>query len=190
MRLFVAIDPGPAVVERVVSTIAEVRALSPNSKWIRPEGAHITLAFLGEVDEARLPELAEAIESAAKSYPPIDLRISGCGSFGKGRRPRVLWAGVAGEEAALRALAAAQKELERALEPIGYRPEERAFSPHLTLARARDPKGDEGLFECAEAIRTVDFGAARIEALTLYRSETAKEGAIYTKLAEGRLGGG
>ena len=83
---------------------------------------------------------------------------------------------------------AAQGDLAQALRPLGFEPEARAFRPHLTLARARDPRGDPALAPCAEELANVDCGEARIDALVLYRSDLSRSGARYTALARPALG--
>ncbi len=184
-RLFVAVDPAPAVVERVGAAIAAARGLAPSAKWAAPGSFHVTLAFLGDTPVERVPDLTAAIAAAALRHPPVDLCVAGAGTFG-GRRPRVLWAGVTGDVAALAALAG---DVEAALAPFGYTPEHRPFTAHLTLARARDPRGDPAFVQCAAALAGEDFGATRVEQVILYRSDLSPKGAAYTPLAALPLGG-
>jgi len=98
----------------------------------------------------------------------------------------VLWAGVQG---GVDALAALQRDVAAALAPLGYPPDARPFAAHLTLARAREQRGEPGLAGCAEALASDDFGATRVEGLVLYRSDPGSGGAIYTPLATLALGG-
>ncbi len=184
-RLFVAVDPAPAVAERVAAAVSAVRSLAPSAKWAGPESFHLTLAFLGDMSVAQVPDLAAAVGAAALRHSPIDVRFAGAGTFG-GRRPRVLWAGVTGDAAALAALAG---DVEQALAPFGYVPEHRPFTAHLTLARARDPRGEPGLVDCAAKLAGEDFGPTRVEQVILYRSELSPKGAAYTPLAALPLGG-
>lgn len=179
IRLFVAVDPAEVVRDRVRAAMERVRPLSPRARWVDPAGLHVTLAFLGDTEEARVPEIVRALSEAASGHGPIDLAFAGAGTFG-GRRPRVLWAGVGG---AVPALAAVNASVARALAPFGYAPDHDSFTPHLTLARAGDRGGDPGLGACAAAMEGEVFGEARIEGLVLYQSDRGPRGARYTALS-------
>lgn len=185
LRLFVAVDPAAEVRERIARELPRLRALAPRARWVDAAGLHVTLAFLGDVDEGAVPALADAIAAVAKRHAPMDLRFVGGGIFGSARRGRVLWAGVDG---ALDALGAMHGDLGAALETLGFPREERALSVHLTLARARDPRGDPALAGCAEALAGVELGATRVEGVVLYRSELGGGGSRYTALATASLG--
>jgi RNA 2',3'-cyclic 3'-phosphodiesterase len=188
MRLFVAVDPGPSVAAELDRASTDLRAHSPNSKWVAAENCHITLVFLGQIDDEKLPDVARAVEEATRGHAPLTLRFKGGGGFGGSRKPRVLWVGVEGD---VDALAAIQKDVEAALvlAPLGVKPEDRAFKPHITLARARNQGGDAGLLASAEAIRERDFGEARIQEIIVYKSDLSPKGPRYTAMARAPLGG-
>jgi 2'-5' RNA ligase len=179
VRLFAAIDPAPAVRDRLRAALAPVRRLAPSAKWVDVASLHLTLAFLGDTEASRVPEIATAIGAVAVAHAAFELGCAGGGAFG-GKRPRVLWAGVTG---ALDALHAVQADLAAALAPLGFAPEERPFAAHLTLARAREARGDPSLAACAAALAGRAFGVTRVEALVLYRSDLSPKGAVYTPLA-------
>lgn len=185
-RLFVAVSLGHQVQRALEKAQEELRPKAPKARWVDPEKAHLTLAFLGSTEEALVPKLSESLAAVAAGAAPFELQISGGGAFGAQKHPRVLWTGVEGDTAALAAL---HQAVEAALLPFGYQPEQRAFRPHLTLARARDPKGDRGLARCAELLAGRSFGEARIDRLILFRSELKPGGSRYTPLAEPALGG-
>ncbi|PJE97621.1 RNA 2',3'-cyclic phosphodiesterase [Streptomyces carminius] len=131
MRLFTAVLPPPAALAELGAEVDRLTALpgAGRLRWTRPEGRHLTLAFLGEVDEDLLPELTERLGRAARRHPAHGLRLSGGGRFGD----RVLWTGVEGDRTALTRLAASVAAgARRAGVPV----EERPYKPHLTLARA------------------------------------------------------
>ena len=157
MRLFIAIDLGKQVRERVIEELTALMRLAPNAKWVRPESMHVTLA------------------------QPLSLRTPATGSK---RRPRVLWVGLEGD---VELLGRAKQRLEGELVPLGYEPEQRAFSPHLTLARSRDPSGDSNLVRCQEHGQDLDLGSAQVDRLILYRSDLSPKGARYTPLFESRF---
>jgi 2'-5' RNA ligase len=185
VRLFVAVDPDEDTLAAASRAIERQRARAPSQKWAHAGGLHVTLAFLGQVDEARVPAIEAALAEVSGHHAPMRLRFAGAGTFGSPRRPRVLWIGVEGE---LDRLAALHVEVERALADLGFEPEERAWSAHLTLARAREPRGDAVLGECAAALRNEVFGEAICDAVVLYRSDLAPTGARYTPLLRAKLG--
>jgi 2'-5' RNA ligase len=137
MRLFFAIEIPAEVRAGLAAVVERLRPRAPEVRWVRPEGIHLTLRFLGEVGEARLGEIVAAARRVG-SGGPLRLRTGGLGSFPDRGRPRVVWVGVEERGAALRRL---REDLEAALGRIGFPPEERGWSPHLTLGRVR-PGGD------------------------------------------------
>jgi 2'-5' RNA ligase len=131
VRLFVAVTPSPEAVEELRAAAAPVRSAHPDLRWTRPEQWHLTLAFLGEVDDRARADLTARLERAAGRHPPLQLALQGAGRFGD----RVLWTRITGEVAGLKRLAASvQAAARRARLPV----EERPYRPHLTLARGRE----------------------------------------------------
>jgi 2'-5' RNA ligase len=192
LRLFVALDPPDAVRRRLAAIQGELRGAAGRSadevRWVRVEDVHLTLQFLGAVPEERLPAVTAAVAAVAAASPQqLHLEVRGAGAFPSARRARVLWAGVTGEVAPLASVAT---ELGRQLAPLGFPPEERAFSPHLTLGRSRDQRGLPGL--AAALARCGEGVSARwaVTELVLYRSHLSPQGARYEALSRARLGGG
>ncbi|MHA6627553.1 RNA 2',3'-cyclic phosphodiesterase [Pseudonocardia sichuanensis] len=131
MRLFVAVTPPPEAVEELRAAAAAVRSAHPDLRWTRPEQWHLTLAFLGEVDDRARADLTVRLARAAGRHPPLPLALQGAGRFGD----RVLWTRVTGEVAGLKRLAASvQAAARRARLAV----EDRPYRPHLTLARGRE----------------------------------------------------
>src|SRR4029077_2995908 len=178
MRLFVALDIPDDVRCAIGALAAKLRLTCRHARWVRIEGLHVTLKFIGESSA----EKAEAIKTALASIPPrasISMNFRGLGFFPNGRRPRVLWAGIeAGTE-----LAALAAEVETSLDPLGIARAERAFSPHLTLARFDTPRGLDDLHAAIEQARTLVFGGATAKEFHLYQSVLKPGGAEYTRLA-------
>ena len=175
MRLFVAVNPSPAVGLRLMETINRLRPCAPSARWVDPEALHVTLAFLGEAEVARVSQLEfarvsrirAALENVAAAQTPFEIRTVGLGTFGPPRRPRVLWAGIAHREGdALSLLHAATAA---ALEPLGFAPEARPFTPHITLAFAGSAGGDPALAVCA-AGPPEDYGTTSSTSLLVYSS--------------------
>ena len=187
MRLFVAISPGTEVLARLSEQVDTLRRVAPSAKWVKREGMHLTLAFLGERPPDEVPAITAALAEKARGHAPFALRFSGGGAFGRPGRPRVLWVGCGGDLGALRAL---HGDLVLALASFGYVPDRDALTPHLTLARARDPGGDRPLARCAELLGDQELGEARIEAVELIESRLSPAGATYTVVGQAPLGGG
>ena len=187
MRVFVAVEPGAEQLQKIEDILRKLMPKAPSAKWVDPAGLHLTLAFLGDISEERLPLVIAAAESAAALHRPLALRISKGGVFGAGRRSRVLWLGVSGQ---VEELGAVRRDLEQALAmSTGYAPEEGRFEPHLTLARSRDPRGDPALDACAQMVGDTDFGEVQISEIVVFRSELTTKGARYMPMARARLTG-
>ena len=155
----------------------ELRRINADVRWVRPEGLHVTLKFLGSVDPGRLERVHTALVADLHDQPALHVSVNGIGAFPNWRRPRVVWVGLHGE--GLVALAAS---IDGALAPLGFEPEQRAFTPHLTLARVNSPRGWPRLEEACKAHLDDDFGASDISAVTLYRSTLQRGGAVYAPL--------
>ncbi|MCU0223470.1 MAG: RNA 2',3'-cyclic phosphodiesterase [Acidobacteria bacterium] len=178
MRLFFAVPAPPAVRDALGAWSRAARRRADGWRWVDPALVHLTLRFLGETDGARLAEVAAAAGEATRGVPRHAVQVCGWGVFPASRRPRVLWAGLAGDLEPLRGLA---ERLEREARLLGFAPEERPFRPHLTLARAaRDaaPRPPGTPDDAAP-----DFGAMPVEELVLYRSHLGPAGATYEPLA-------
>jgi 2'-5' RNA ligase len=168
MRLFTAVTLGATIEQRATAELQRLRAVAPHARFVKAEGVHLTLVFLGEVEEARLPSLREALEPLGPRHAPFVLSVGGGGSFGSPSRPRVLWADVRGATDALKAL---QADTAAALQPLGFEPEHREYTAHLTLARAKDPRGDPALARCVKALEGADLGEGRVDRLVLFESQ-------------------
>jgi len=153
-------------------------------KWVRPENIHLSLKFLGEVEDAREPELVAALKQAADTRRPLTLEITGFGVFPDYHRPHVLWAGVTAEPG----LELLQHGVEQAFAPLGFPTEARAFRPHVTLARSerearpRDFKGLEEVLAGLEFTETVT-----VAEVDLMQSTLQKDGPVYQVRYHGRL---
>lgn len=175
MRLFVAINPPTYVRQEIVHVMQELQSLSRTSRWVRPERLHVTLKFLGNVDEAQFP-LVTAILKEIRSSKPIRVRFRGVRSFPSNDLPRVLWVGV-DQDGRLATLAEA---LAMRFEALGFRREEHAFIPHITLARINSPEGLEDLVRAAAGFASYDFGEVRVSELELFESALKPSGAEYS----------
>ena len=132
MRLFVALEIPEPVRREVARRMAGLRDRLPRAKWVDPENIHLTLLFLGETPEDRIPILSAKLRDAFAKHPPLSVRLSGGGTFPPKRPARVAWIGLEAPEE----LAEVQSDaVAAAVEAVGFEPEERPFRPHVTLAR-------------------------------------------------------
>lgn len=162
-------------IRRLRSSVPDVRA-----SWSRPENTHLTLKFFGNVPVDKLPRISAAAKEAVKHFSPIPIEISKTGVFPNVNRARVLWVGVndpSGE------LARLQRMLEEQFEIAGFPKEDRAFKPHLTIARIRTP---EGARQLAEAHMRMQFKSLEItlNELIVFRSEPSSKGSTYTPISK------
>ena len=181
MRLFVALDLPGAVRHKLHDLIAQLRNECPDIRWVRPEGIHVTLKFIGHVDEPKAHGIQQAL-GKIHSDRPVSVELRGMGFFPNGRRPRVVWCGVQGS-ANLVKLA---EDMEAVLEPLGIDRETRPYTPHLTLARIDAekvrPAQIQKLVSAAKKFEDSSFGSSRETEFHLYESVTKPSGAEYTIL--------
>ncbi|GAB3206951.1 RNA 2',3'-cyclic phosphodiesterase [Marinactinospora thermotolerans] len=160
MRLFVAIDPPGALLEEVGAAVAAARPGPRGIRWASREKWHVTLLFLGEVAEERIEPIGAGLAAEVARHPAPLLRLRGAGTFpGDPARARVLWAGVAGETAALARLATALGDTAR---DLGLEVEHRRYVPHLTLARAKAPTDLSGQRAALAGIDTRPWTATEV----------------------------
>ena len=188
-RLFVAIPVPTAVRDSVVALVERVRAeadpAARDVRWVRLDGLHLTLRFLGPTEDDRIASVAEAVDRTAPSIPPFDIVIAGAGAFPSPARPRTLWLGVdsGGDQ-----LAGAAGRLDDALAPSGWTREDRPFRAHLTLARSdgvrTGPTVARRLIDAAKDVRE----SFRAESIVLFESVSGEGPARYEPLHEVPLG--
>jgi 2'-5' RNA ligase len=187
MRLFVALELEPAVAESLDRAIAPLREAEPALSWVRREKLHLTMKFLGDVDDAAVGALESALDRAVARHRPFEMRLAEVGAFPNFRRARVVWVGVASEPR----LELLHHDLEIACGEAGYEVEGRAFRPHVTLARVRTPLPLDRARRFARAARGVDFVAdTAVTSLVLMESALAPPGgARYRRVHAAPLGG-
>jgi RNA 2',3'-cyclic 3'-phosphodiesterase len=177
LRAFLALDLDAAARQRALDLMARLRRGLAGVRWVRPEGLHLTLRFLGWTQQAVVDRIAQALVPAASACASAQVPLGQLGLFPERGAPRVLWVGLNLPER----MHVLQGVCEEAARGEGFPPEERAFTPHLTLGRWKDraPRPD---------LSTVDLGVAQIDHLTLYKSDLRPSGAIYTPLHVFSLG--
>lgn len=188
VRSFIAISLPDNVRAELTSLEEKLKVRRhPFVKWVDPESMHLTLKFLGNVTADSVPQVAEAVSRVAMAHAPLKLQVSGTGAFPSWQRPQVVWVGVGGDLDKLNAL---QRELESALAPLGYPPESRSFSAHLTLGRLRDRVTPDDRRRFAEFAQKVEFKTSLsfdVGAIQLMKSQLTPAGPIYSELAVASL---
>ena len=190
MRLFVGIEIAPAVVTATIELVAQLQAasatLAPRSRitWVTPERLHITIRFIGHVNDARADEI-RALLAPPLALDPFDLTIAGVGTFPPKGPPRVVWAGL--DEGRDQLLALEPTVSER-LARAGVPREERPYNPHLTLARVRDAAGLRSA-PLVGSVRDIRLGTTTVDAITLFESRLSPNGPTYVGLARTPLVG-
>jgi 2'-5' RNA ligase len=191
IRTFVAVDLGDEARAHLTREIARLGRALPGVRWSDPANLHLTLAFLGELDDERLAAVGAAAEAAALAVKPFTLEVAGLGSFGPAQAPRVIWAGLGGN---LQRLGQLYEALDAALEAHGFSREARPFAPHLTLARLKAPPTAGEAQRLASLLRDGGTGSRRtgapipVDHISVMKSELLRPAARYTTLHAIRLG--
>ena len=187
IRTFLAIDPGKLLRDRVRNLQDELAERGASVKWVEAANLHLTLLFLGEVEDRDLAAICRATSKVAAEIDPFTLSLEGVGCFPNMRRPRVLWVGVGEGKEAVTALHAA---LELPLLEMGcYRRESRPYAPHLTLGRVESEEGGEILVAALDAQANWQGGETAIPEVLVMSSELNRDGPVYTVLGRARLAG-
>jgi 2'-5' RNA ligase len=188
IRTFIAIELPPDIKTVLNQLQTELSSGKDSSvKWVNPNSIHLTLKFLGNVDTKAIPDITDAMKKSAKNAKTFSLQLSEIGAFPNTRSPRVVWVGIKGNTEVLSRL---QKNLELALAATGFPPENKSFSPHLTLGRVRSgtrPNQLRALSERLSAIKLQARPKFYINSIDLMKSELTPKGAVYTKLTAVKL---
>ena len=180
MRTFIAIDLNNRIKENLISLIDILRNKGGNIKWIEHQGMHITLKFLGEIEENKISEIEEILKTTTRDLRPFSLKVKGTGHFPNGRNPRILWAGIEADKI----LSSFHHQLEGELEGIGFPREKRSFHPHLTLGRVRSTSFVRDTIAEFYIYREKFFGEMMVKKITFFRSILKPSGAEYSVLYE------
>jgi 2'-5' RNA ligase len=188
VRCFIAIGLPDEIKDGLAQLQAQLKTGNqPGVKWVDPYGIHLTLKFLGSVAADRIDPITGAMEEAVQGVSPFRLKVEGLGVFPSLRRVQVVWVGVGGE---VDKLAHLQQRLESNLAGLGFAPEKRRFTPHLTLARLRDQVSLDERQKFGQLIAGIKFEpvySLQVEAISLMRSQLTREGAIYSRISSVEL---
>jgi len=184
IRAFLAIRPADEVIESLAEIQTKLADAGADVRWVARDGLHLTVHFLGNVGEPELPEIERGLREGLATVAPFDMECRGLGVFPNQKRPRIVWVGLSGE-----GLTRLGENVETVLSPLGFPPEERDFTPHITLGRMRSARGADGLVRALKSHAELAFGTSRVEQATLYRSQLRSDGSVYTPLVTFPLSG-
>ena len=185
LRTFIAVDPGQAIRDRLVALQENLARAGSDMKWVEPQNLHVTLLFLGEVDNRELPAVCRAVADACSRIARFAMTVGGVDCFGSPRRPRTVWAGLTegGPE-----LVALHDALEQPLLELGcYRREGRAFTAHLTLGRVKGERDDDAVAATLPQLANWEGGTIEVREVLVMSSELRSGGPLYTVLSRARL---
>lgn len=185
IRTFIAVDPGKNIRDRASALQETLARKGADVKWVEPENLHVTLLFLGEVDDRDIARVCRAVAETAARHPAFPLSVETVGCFPNPRRPRVLWAGV-GQGAP--ELCALYDALEVPLVELGYRREERRYTPHLTLGRVTSDRPSDTLTPALAKHTRWKGGEINVREIQVMSSELTSQGPVYAVLSRVALG--
>lgn len=181
-RVFISVELSDVIKKNIVELINELKETKTEVKWVKAENLHITLKFIGWIEDHQLDNLIELTTKAVVGTGSFKAKFVGLGTFPENKSPRVVWVGTeeGGDE-----LCKLAKNLEETLSNAGFRSEARDFKPHLTIARIK--KGGTELKKKIESIKGAKFGEMIIDQINIMKSTLTQKGPIYEKLKEVKL---
>lgn len=177
VRAFLAVDLAADVHAALIQLKRELAAQVPSVRWVRDEGLHATIKFLGNIASAQIDPLRQALVPVVSRVEAFTVRAHALGAFPSPTRPRVIWVGLLGD-----ALSGLTDPVERALEPQGFARERRSLHCHITLGRIDAPQAWARVADALKSHASDDFGSSRITEVVAYRSLLQRGGAVYTRL--------
>ncbi|MBI5894023.1 MAG: RNA 2',3'-cyclic phosphodiesterase [Deltaproteobacteria bacterium] len=185
-RLFIAIELPDDIIKKLKVLQEQLRKdCKAKVSWSKPENTHLTLKFLGNVQEDVIDKINPCIENACNGISQFMLSAEGVGSFPNLNNPKVIWIGIKPHNDLLNNIC---ERLEQGLNNIGFEKEKRKFHPHLTLGRIRYADKDAGLKTGIDKLKDFAIGEFMVKSIILFESELNPNGAVYTKLKEIKLG--
>jgi 2'-5' RNA ligase len=190
LRAFIAVELPTAMLRRLGTEIAKLEELVDGRaiRWVESEAIHLTLQFLGEIDDRTAGLIAGCLDEVCAKYLRMSLEVGGLGGFPNLNRPRVIWIGIREPD---RSLSKLQAEIEGGVSKVGIDAEDRAYHPHLTLGRLRREANQSQVRLLADRLRMIqiaDLGSVDVEGISLMQSELTRAGAVYSRLHYAPLG--
>ncbi|MBX9583236.1 MAG: RNA 2',3'-cyclic phosphodiesterase [Gemmataceae bacterium] len=185
VRTFIGVDVGEEVRKRATALQTQLAKSGAGVKWAAPAGMHVTLFFLGDLDDRDVIAVCKLVEEVAAAEPPFPLRVSGVGAFPTPRRPKVVWGGITDGADPLRRLHAGLQA--RLLDLALVAREEPAYTPHLTLGRVKGESDGQTLAAELPKLLAWDGGRSVVDEVVVYSSELRRDGPEYAVLGRGPL---
>jgi RNA 2',3'-cyclic 3'-phosphodiesterase len=187
IRSFLAFELPSQIRETLSAVSAEGRAALRDMRWVRVANIHLTVVFMGNVEAAQMGPIKKTVEGVCDDHAPFRIQVSGIGTFGTRRNPRVLWMGLTGDG---ERMALFRDDLQKGLAPFGIQEEGRPFKPHLTLARfQKDAKAGPELGALLEEYQDMSGPEVILKELVLFKSDLKPGGAVYTPMGAWPLRG-
>ena len=186
MRTFIAFELSSAIKEELGRLKQEIKKVDADVKWSHPDNIHLTLKFLGNVEEEKIEQIKNILNEISSVEKPFEITLFKLGAFPSLDYPKVLWVGIDKNCSEVERIA---KTLEDSLEKIGFEKEEKSFSAHLTLGRIKSGKNKAKLKEKLIS-SPVESRSSEIKGMTLFKSELTPKGPIYNSLHEASFKGG
>jgi 2'-5' RNA ligase len=178
IRAFIAIEIHHAVIQRIFAATDELRQRISGIRWNSPNNCHLTLKFLGDIDEQQIEPIGQVLQRDLSLFPRFAINAKGLGVFPDAKRPRVLWVGIEGKP-----LAALAEKVEKALASVGFAEEKRKFTPHLTIGRWRQfRRSDNDLTDALAQWQERNFSGSTVHEVVLFQSILSPTGAEYRRL--------
>ena len=184
MRTFVAIDLEPEVKKSLSDFMHKLDRFNPNIRWVKDQGMHLTLKFIGEITEDKANKISLALRGLSLDHKPFPIKLVGTGTFpARSRHPRILWAGIEDNPQ----LMSLQNKVESMLEKESIPREKRRFFPHLTLGRVKSNHNIALVLEELSNSKEFEFGSQEVEEIIFFRSILKPTGAEYSALSKIQL---
>lgn len=184
MRVFIAVELPDEIRKNIVELINELKEVGSDVKWLEEKNLHITLKFLGWVEDRKINDVIELTAKAVAGTGSFKAKFEGLGTFPPGKTPRVVWAGVSEGAEKMKKLA---DSLEETLSNAGYRSEEREFNSHVTIGRVKEKKGVDKLREKLGDYKDPKFGETIVDHINIMKSTLTPKGPIYEKVKEVKI---
>lgn len=185
MRTFIAIEIPEEIKKTLAAIESHLKYSQADVKWVKPEIIHLTLKFLGEIDEKKCEEVKALLDTVGKNNKLFEISLKDIGAFPSIDRPRVVWVGL---DSGAKESAKIAGEVEESFARIGFAKEIREFAAHLTIGRVRSSKNIASLKDKVLSYKFPTIEPQLVSSITLFKSTLTPEGPIYTKLHEAKLG--
>lgn len=180
-RGFIAIDI--PINKKLLEMENEIKNTGADMKLVEPENIHVTLKFLGDTDEEKISEIENIIKNSVKDINPFNIKLIGSGVFPNKNYMKVIWIGLENAES----IGEIAKKMDKQLQNLGFEPERRGFSAHLTIARVKSSRNKEKLLQIIQKYQDVEFATIEVNLVKLKKSDLTPKGPIYTTLREVKL---